>query len=44
MNHVPYRIYLNEQEIPRQWYNLRADMKESSRAVYQSGDNETGRA
>lgn len=28
MNQIPYRIYLNEQEIPRQWYNLRADMKE----------------
>ena len=26
--HVPYRIYLPEERIPRQWYNLRADMKE----------------
>jgi tryptophan synthase beta chain len=25
---IPYRIYLSEEEIPRQWYNLRADMKE----------------
>lgn len=23
---APYRTYLSEQEIPRQWYNLRADM------------------
>ncbi|WP_066633673.1 TrpB-like pyridoxal phosphate-dependent enzyme [Desulfolucanica intricata] len=25
---VPYRTYLTEEEMPRQWYNLRADMKE----------------
>ena len=24
---VPYKIYLNESEIPTQWYNVRADMK-----------------
>ncbi|MCQ2289583.1 MAG: TrpB-like pyridoxal phosphate-dependent enzyme [Muribaculaceae bacterium] len=24
---VPYKIYLNENEIPTQWYNMRADMK-----------------
>ncbi|WP_163193009.1 TrpB-like pyridoxal phosphate-dependent enzyme [Clostridium thermarum] len=28
MSKVPFRIYLSEKEIPRQWYNLRADMKE----------------
>ncbi len=28
MNHeIPYKIYLSEDEIPRSWYNLRADMK-----------------
>lgn len=27
-NNVPYRINLPEELIPRQWYNLRADMKE----------------
>ncbi|MDO5014646.1 MAG: TrpB-like pyridoxal phosphate-dependent enzyme [Clostridia bacterium] len=26
-NEIPYKIYLSEQEIPKQWYNLRADMK-----------------
>ena len=26
-NKIPYKIYLNEDEIPTQWYNLRADMK-----------------
>ncbi len=25
---VPHRLYLTEDQIPRQWYNLRADMKE----------------
>ncbi len=24
---IPYKIYLEEQEIPKQWYNVRADMK-----------------
>lgn len=24
---IPYKIYLEEHEIPRQWYNMRADMK-----------------
>ena len=25
---IPYKIYLSEEEMPRQWYNIRADMKE----------------
>ncbi len=24
---IPYKIYLSEDELPKQWYNLRADMK-----------------
>lgn len=24
---IPYKIYLDETEIPKAWYNLRADMK-----------------
>ena len=24
---IPYKIYLSEEEMPRAWYNLRADMK-----------------
>ena len=24
---IPYKIYLSEDEIPRQWYNVRSDMK-----------------
>ena len=26
-NNIPYKIYLNEHEMPTQWYNVRADMK-----------------
>ena len=26
MKDIPYKIYLNEDELPRAWYNLRADM------------------
>ena len=31
---IPYKIYLEESEMPRQWYNVRADMK--------SGNDEAG--
>ena len=24
---IPYKIYLHEHEMPTQWYNVRADMK-----------------
>lgn len=27
MKEIPYKIYLDEKELPKQWYNLRADMK-----------------
>ncbi len=27
MNKIPTRVYLTEDEIPRQWYNMHADMK-----------------
>ncbi len=27
MSEIPYKIYLSESEMPKQWYNLRADMK-----------------
>lgn len=35
---IPYKIYLQESEMPTRWYNLRADMKnkpapESSHAI-----------
>ena len=28
MKKIPYRFYLTEEQIPKQWYNIRADMKE----------------
>ncbi len=27
-DNIPYKIYLNENELPKAWYNLRADMKQ----------------
>ncbi len=27
MSNIPYKIYLEENEMPKRWYNLRADMK-----------------
>lgn len=27
MSKIPYKIYLDESELPKQWYNVRADMK-----------------
>lgn len=27
-NNIPYKIYLDESEMPKAWYNLRADMKQ----------------
>ena len=27
MAEIPYKIYLEENEMPQAWYNLRADMK-----------------
>ena len=28
MSTIPYKIYLTEAQMPRAWYNLRADMKQ----------------
>lgn len=28
MNKIPHRLYLSEDQMPKAWYNLRADMKE----------------
>jgi len=28
MKNIPHRLYLTEEQVPKQWYNLRADMKE----------------
>ena len=28
MKKIPHRVYLTEEQMPKQWYNLRADMKD----------------
>ena len=28
MGKIPYKTYLSESELPKAWYNMRADMKE----------------
>ncbi len=33
MKTIPHRIYLTEDQMPKQWYNLRADMKEQPDAL-----------
>jgi len=34
---VPYKIYLSEDEIPKAWYNVRADMKTDHRPILNPG-------
>ncbi|MCL1818830.1 MAG: TrpB-like pyridoxal phosphate-dependent enzyme [Spirochaetaceae bacterium] len=34
---IPTRIYLSEEEMPRSWYNLRADMKEKPDPILHPG-------
>ncbi len=33
MTEIPYKIYLNENELPRAWYNVRADMNKDHAAL-----------
>ncbi|MCL2057294.1 MAG: pyridoxal-phosphate dependent enzyme, partial [Oscillospiraceae bacterium] len=37
MSKIPYKTYLTEQEMPRQWYNMRADMKEQPAPMLHPG-------
>ena len=34
---IPYKIYLNENEMPTAWYNLRADMKQKPAPLLNPG-------
>ena len=34
---IPYKIYLTEDEIPKSWYNVRADMKTDHRPILNPG-------
>ena len=40
MAKIPYRLYLTEDQMPRQWYNLRADMKEQPDPLIHPGTHE----
>lgn len=43
---IPYKIYLEESEMPTQWYNVRADMKNKPAPLIKSsylGADEAGR-
>ena len=37
MAKIPYRFYLSEEDLPKQWYNLRADMKEQPDPLIKPG-------
>ena len=37
---IPYKIYLEEQEMPRDWYNVRADMKVKPAPLLNPGTGE----
>ena len=41
MNNIPYKIYLNEEEMPRAWYNLRADMKNKPAPLLNPGTHQS---
>ncbi len=34
---IPYKIYLEEKEMPKQWYNVRADMKKKPAPILNPG-------
>lgn len=36
-NEIPYKIYLDEQEMPKQWYNVRADMQKKPAPLLNPG-------
>ena len=44
MSEIPYKIYLDEQEIPKQWYNVRADMKNKPAPLLNPGTMEPMKA
>ena len=38
---IPYKIYLEESELPKQWYNVRADMPNKPAPLMNPGTHET---
>ncbi|MCR5522453.1 MAG: TrpB-like pyridoxal phosphate-dependent enzyme [Clostridia bacterium] len=43
-NNIPYKIYLTEDELPRAWYNLRADMKNKPAPLLNPGTHQPMKA
>ncbi|MBQ6426323.1 MAG: TrpB-like pyridoxal phosphate-dependent enzyme [Clostridia bacterium] len=41
---IPYKIYLTEEEMPRAWYNLRADMKNKPAPLLNPGTHQPMKA
>ena len=44
MSDIPYKVYLSEKEIPTQWYNVRADMKNKPAPLVNPGTGEPMKA
>ena len=40
---IPYKIYLEESEMPKQWYNVRADMKKKPAPLLNPADRKSTR-
>ena len=43
-NEIPYKIYLTESEMPKYWYNLRADMKNKPAPLLNPGTHQPMKA
>lgn len=41
---IPYKIYLNESQLPKAWYNLRADMVNKPAPLLHPGTHEPMKA
>ena len=44
VNTIPYKTYLDENEMPTAWYNLRADMKNKPAPLINPGTREPMKA
>ena len=40
IENIPYKVYLEENEMPKAWYNLRADMKKKPAPFLNPGTHE----
>ncbi len=40
MKKIPYKVYLEESELPKQWYNMRSDMKNKPAPLLNPGTHE----